>query len=348
MKKIEKLADSGHLADLPSRYLLDRLNRDRFSGHLLLSANDKKKKIWFHQGEIFKIQTNLVPELFGHMMIERGWLNEADLKSCLELQKDLLRTSNVSKKLGQWVSELYGIGSDEVEELSRIQFVNSFLQAMTWFEGEYQLHPIELRADQAPIISFREMVSSIQSLFELDTESSYSALFKLIKPWNPRTMTLELSQIPLWMVMAGCQRAGSNGILTIRKQNKLFEIVVKNGIPLLLYEGTFGQPRQTLIVRKTSDEHEKFFIDQVFRLFSFLAGTVTFRPLGQQNVKASEASLQILDEEGEEKTHKATQVTRSVNAQEAPLELSPKYFAKPKFISKIFKKFKNLSKILDR
>lgn len=348
----EKTAESsisqgaGRLSELPARFLLDHLNRIQFSGSVLLAVREKRKKLWFSQGEIFRIQTNLVPELFGHLMIEKGWINEADLKTILQLQKDFIKKANSTKRLGDWVKELYGVSEEEIQELHELQTVNTILNAMTWDEGTFEITPIEVHSETAISISFRDISSSIQSLF--DSQLPPGVLFKRLRPWTPKSQAVDLGSTPLWLILAGCQRTSAHGILTIRKQNKLFEIVIKNGVPLLLYEGTFGQPRQTLIVRKTSEEHEKFFVDQIFRLFSILTGAVHFRHLGEPS-QERDSFLQILPENRSEdsREEKGTGVTRSIQPDEdIPLDLKSQFLVRQtNLLKKTFSRIISLVKV---
>lgn len=349
----EKTAESfvaqgaGRLSELPARFLLEHLNRSRFSGYVLLSVREKRKKLWFADGEIFKIQSNLVPELFGNLMIEKGWINEADLKSMLHLQKDMMKKGGSVRPLGAWVKELYGVTDEEVQSLFQLQIVNSILNAMTWDEGGFEVKAIEVKSDEAPIITYRDLVLSIQSLF--DFQYNASPLFQMIKPWSPKSQAVDLGSTPLWLLLAGCQRTHCHGILTIRKQNKLFEIVIKNGIPLLIYEGSFGQPRQTLIVRKTSEEHERFFVDQLFRLFSILKGSVHFRNLGEAG-QDRDSFLQILPEKSQvdSREEKGTLVTRSIkpDSESIPFELSSAFLARQtNLLKKTFHRLISLVKV---
>jgi hypothetical protein len=108
-----------------------------------------------------------------------------------------------------------------------------------------------------------------------------------------------------------------NGIVSVRRQNKLYEVVLKYGIPLTLYEGTFGQPRQTIVVRQASAEHEAFFREQLVRLLSFLTGTVYFRSLAAQITDDKKSSPHLQFREIKEETG----VTKSVSADEVPFEL---------------------------
>ena len=65
---------SGRLEKKSSRHVIHQLNRSKFTGYLLLQFQQRKKKVWFREGEIIRIQSNMVPELIGHMMVERNWL----------------------------------------------------------------------------------------------------------------------------------------------------------------------------------------------------------------------------------------------------------------------------------
>jgi len=352
-KGYEKTAESfvtqgeGRLSELPARHLIEHLHRARFSGYVLISVREKKKKLWFSQGEIFKVQTNLVPELFGSLMIEKGWINEADLKTMLQLQKDLVKKGGSLRPLGEWVKELYGITDEEITSLHQLQTVNVILNAMTWDEGNFEVKDIDVKTEEASIIRYDDLMTSIRSLFDFQYTST--PLFKLIKPWTPKSQAVDLGATPLWLLLAGCQKTQCHGILTIRKQNKLHEIVIKNGIPLLLYEGTFGQPRQTLIVRKTSEEHEKFFVDQLFRLFSILKGSVHFRNLSE-TAHERDSFLQIIPEKSEasSREEKGTMVTKSVKPESEiiPFELSSDFLARQtSLLKKTFQRLISLVKV---
>lgn len=280
----------GRLADISSLELIQKLHRARFTGVLNLQFQAKKKKLWFKSGEIVKVQSNMLPELLGQMMIEKRWLNEADLEEILSRQK----SSQENQPLGEFARELVGLKRDELEQLHLQQMVRSILQAMTWDDGEYEIAEDEISEDQIHL--------SLHDFFKLtDTllrrvDEAMGPLLRIVQPWMPKSGTINLGEFPVYSILAGCRIASSNGILSIRKHNKLYEIVIKHGIPLTYYEGTFGQPRQTIVVRQASEEHEKFFVDHVFRLFSFLTGSAYFRSLGTESESKERPShLQIQD-----------------------------------------------------
>lgn len=306
----------GVLSDLNARQIMDHLHGVAFTGTLTLSSREKRKKLWFSQGEVFRVQSNLVPELLGRMMVDREWLTEADLLTCLNIQRELIAEARSMKKIGELVQEIHGIDADELKILVEQQSVYSLLQSLTWTHGDYEIQSLELSGAQTPILPYAELATSVDSLLDV-TSGDLGRLFELLEHWTIDSKPVELSRVPLWSILATCRKLNSNGVLSVRRQNKLYEIILKYGIPLTLYEGTFGQPRQTIVVRQASDEHEKFFKDQLFRILSFLTGTVYFRGL-QTQVADDKASsyLQFRDETG---------ITKSVNAEEVPFELKEEY-----------------------
>lgn len=314
-----KAVISGDLGDFVARRLFDRLHQERFTGQLLLTHRDKRKKIIFWRGEVIKIHSNLMPELFGNLMVDRGWLNEVDLQKLLGMQKNFGVGSPQSKRLGELVEETHGIEKNEIEELYKVQKIHSLLQAVSWDEGAYEMNALDLQMSEEPVISYSEIAKSIDGLFDV-TSNHLGPLFQHIRPWQPKSSGVDLSKTPLWSVLAGCRLAGVNGILSIRKQNKLFEIVIKFGIPLVLYEGTFGQPRQTIVVRQASDEHEKFFLDQIFKLFSFLSGSAHFRILADQSTSEDERDSFLHVRED-------THIARSGHAEDIPFDLTSHFLA---------------------
>ncbi len=307
------IAQQGKLDDTPARLIFDRLHEAGFTGTLSFSKRDKKKKLWFSRGEVFRIQSNLVPELIGRMMVDRHWITEADLNTCLNIQRELMASANTSKKLGELVQEIHNIDADELKILLEQQAISAYLQALTWRAGDFEIQSLDLKSDQIPIVRYQELSGSVENLMDA-AGVELGRLFDILENWTLDSKPVELSKVSLWAILATCRRLGSNGILSVRRQNKLYEIVLKYGIPLTLYEGTFGQPRQTIVVRQASEEHEVFFREQLYRLLSFLTGTVYFRSLSA-HVKddAKQASYMQFKEE--------TGVTKSVSADEVPFEL---------------------------
>jgi len=291
---------AGRLQEKSSRVLIQHLHQTRFSGSLSLQHKEKKKKLWFNRGEIIRIQSNLSPELIGNMLVDRGILTEEELKSCLATQRQSIERGLPRRKLGELAQEIRSVSIQELNELCEVQKINSILQSMTWNEGSYEMMAFDVKSSQTSLLSLREMVESIEMLFD-PTAEGLGPLFQVVRPWQPRTQAIDLGRTPLWSIIAGCLYTGVSGILSIRKQNKLYEIVVKHGQPLLLYEGTFGQPRQMVIVRQTSEEHEKFFVDQVFKLFSFLTGSAHFRMLGSLAAEPNrESDILVLEEDSDD------------------------------------------------
>jgi len=300
---------AGSLNELPSRVVVQYLNQQQFTGYLLLHHRERRKKIWFSKGQILRIQSNLIPELLGRMMVDRQWINEADLRTCLDFQKDLAKAKKVARPIGQLVQEIHGLDTDEVEALVEQQRVQSMLQALTWSSGTYEYARADVPEKSSPHLDYSKVVQSLKDL--LDTgASSLNGVFDQVELWSPKLRTTDLSKTPLWSILAASRKSGLSGIISVRRQNRLFEIVLKHGIPLTFYEGTFGQPRQTIVVRRASEEHEKFFVEQIFKLLSFLTGTVSFRPLEtevQEEAVQADNGDQFKDE---------TAVTKSVNPAE--------------------------------
>ncbi len=269
----------GSLKQFPARFLMAHLHQKSFTGAVSLLIGEKRKKIWFYQGEIFKIQSNLVPELLGRMMLVRQWINEDELGQCLSIQRQLNRQNETTKPLGEIVAENLGIDIDEIESLIDQQFLNSFLQAFAWEAGEFQIAPFQIVDSPEIKIPYQQFVHSLSGLFDLNDRESSSMLHEF-ESWQPSDGQVELNRVPFWSVLAGCRRLGLSGLLCVRRSHKLFEIVLKHGIPLTFYEGTLSQPRQVICVRRASEDHERFFVDQLLQMFSFLSGSVYFKNLG--------------------------------------------------------------------
>lgn len=296
----------GKISDYSAGYIIDFLHEIGFSGSLQLRLNERKKKLWFHRGEIFRIQSNLVPELFGQLLVDKKWITETDLQTCLRLQRELFQVTKTQRPIGLYVEEICGIKEEERHQIAYFQRVLSLLQAMAWEGGDFEYAPHELRSQERLEPTYDQLLRSIESLLDLNP-SPLGPLFKVITPWAPRATSVELSEAPLWTILAGCRISQVSGILSIRKQNKLFEIVLKGGIPMIFYEGSFGQPRQIVLIRNASEEHESAFLKNLFQLFSFLSGVVHFKPIPTPNAISDD----VLPEEESREEKSRTAVANS-------------------------------------
>jgi hypothetical protein len=231
------------------------------------------------------------------------------LERYLQIQKDRWLKQNQSLRLGDIVSQDLGIQASELNQVSADQLLVSFIQSLSWTDGEYEWAQLDLDYRGSFLFRAEDLVNSLESLVSVEADAAPTP--SLFSEWVPQGVVTDLSQLPLWRVLAGCRLHHSHGIIHIRKQTKLYEIVVKNGVPLLLYEGTFGQPRQTLIARTISGQHESFFVDELFRLFSFLSGHLSFRILRSREDER-ESYLQLIEEAS---TPAGTQVTQSFRAE---------------------------------
>lgn len=273
---IADLPLSGTLEDFSARLLLMELNRLKFDGVLILRMKEKTKKLWIAKGEVFRIQSNLKAELFGQMAVERQWIKQDELEDLLESQKKNIDALASRPKLGALLQIKASLTDDQLLQLQRRQFVASLFQTMSWNRGTFEVRRLQVKEPQPAPISLKDLMASVEAIFDQNSEKS-SGLLKIFDIWPSATGLIPLSDYPVWTILAGCQLRRTSGILTIRKGTKLFEIVIKDGISMIYYEGTFQRPRQIVVVRQTSEEHESFFQEQVFKCFTMISGNASFR-----------------------------------------------------------------------
>jgi hypothetical protein len=273
---IADLPLSGTLEDFSARVLLLELNRLKFDGVLILRMKEKTKKLWIAKGEVFRIQSNLKAELFGQMAVERQWIKQDELDNLLESQKRSADAAAPRPKLGALLQVKASLTNDQLLQLQRRQFVTSLFQAISWNRGTFEVKRMQVNEPAPAPMSLKDLMASLEAIFDQESEQS-ARLLKIFDIWPPATGLISLSDYPVWTILAGCQLRRTSGILTIRKGTKLFEIVIKDGIPMIFYEGTFQRPRQTVVVRQTSEEHEAFFQEQVLKCFTLISGNASFR-----------------------------------------------------------------------
>ena len=259
--KIAELHREGSLDHFSSRSLLTELSRQRWSGMIELRSGERIKRLWMKHGRIGHLQSNMRSEL---------------------------------------IQESSSLTPDHLRNQERMHFVSSLIQSLTWTKGTFRLSPEKSSAIKESDFEDIDIFLALGQLLDIEERATLST-FSDLRLWADVSGPFSLAAIPIWNFLASVRIRGLSGVLILRKENKFFELVIKQGIPVIFYEGSFAKPRQHILVRQQGAEHEDFFIDQVFNLMSFTTGSAFFRPFEMEAsaVAALEAveSTAVLPEE---------------------------------------------------
>ncbi len=278
---IAEISRQGDINRTKSRVLLSELQHFHWSGTVELRSGERLKRLHLVKGRVVRIQSNLSSELYGSILETHLAVPRADLDEALRLQRELFPNMKVGDILKNHLSErrpkLTELLSDEGLKLAeRLQFVNSLIQALTWVSGSFLLNPAKAKEAGDSALCSIDISEALNDLLDFQTRESL-AVFSSLPLWPEQVGQVALSRYALWNILASLRTRSLSGVLLIRKDQKLYEIVVKQGLPMILYEGTFAKPRQSIVVRHAGQDHEEFFQDQIFHLLSFTTGSAYFR-----------------------------------------------------------------------
>lgn len=286
-----KTAKQSDLASfLKLEHDLNEIEKARFSGSLKVYQQEKLAKLTFSDGHLVDVRTNLARFRLGQILIDQGLLSEDTLQSVMATSSGL--------RIGEAL-----VASRKINEINRDQGLHrqkllGLMQVFLWDTPVFEKKAGQATDDVS--IDWRPLAHEISRLVQADrflgqVLSGFHDTSHLDRP-------IDLGEKPLWTILAHYREQEVSGILRIRRQQKVYELVLKNGIPLTLYEGSVARPRQFVWIRQTSDEVEHFFQKTLLTWMGFSSGTLSFRTLqaatvAQELTKGSPQTKLVVSEE---------------------------------------------------
>ncbi len=111
--------------------MLARLHRVKSTGKLQLTSGDRDKSIFFEQGEIILVDSNVEDELLGNFLINRHIITPT------QLSDGLARLSDWGGRLGDALVATGAIPAHDIFRLLAEQMAEKLLEIFTWSHGEY-------------------------------------------------------------------------------------------------------------------------------------------------------------------------------------------------------------------
>ncbi|MCB0308184.1 MAG: DUF4388 domain-containing protein [Bdellovibrionales bacterium] len=143
----------GSLRDLPSYALLVWIANQKFTGRLVLERDKRVKHLFFSQGHLMCIRSNLIMEGID-MVLKRGFL---DPRHVVEIQQDVVSQTMENDWEDRMVHHILSknyLSKDKLCAAIDIQLQEQLLNALGWMEGKYFLREydeIPSRFDFHPI-----------------------------------------------------------------------------------------------------------------------------------------------------------------------------------------------------
>ena len=134
---------SGRLVDVKIREVLQWVRHSRRTGSLLLSADDCRASVEFHQGNIVRAATSEGYTDLGTILVDGGALSTDELKKATRLQK----RRKVSMPLGRLLIEKKMISGEQLNHAMRQQIDQVIEGLLTLGEGRFEFQATEVALD---------------------------------------------------------------------------------------------------------------------------------------------------------------------------------------------------------
>jgi len=125
----------GDVSHRPFAELLAELDRSKSTGALLLRRNKIKKIVYFHEGAVHSIKSNLLSESLGRFLVRERFISEA------EYQESLKQMMASGRRQGAVLVEMGCISQQNLQYALARQMRTKLLEVFSWSSGEYQFNP---------------------------------------------------------------------------------------------------------------------------------------------------------------------------------------------------------------
>jgi hypothetical protein len=125
---------SGNLSTMHVSDLLQFMAIGRKTGSLKFDRGKIVKEIYFDQGQIIGSHTNDPKEYLGQLLIHYGKLDEPQLRTALQIQRDS------GGRLGEILVATKILTETEVAEILRIRTLDIIYDLFLWEEAHFELH----------------------------------------------------------------------------------------------------------------------------------------------------------------------------------------------------------------
>jgi curved DNA-binding protein CbpA len=122
----------GTFGDRPFPELLGEIRRRRATGALALRRHPVEKTVFFRDGVPRSIQSNLVDECLGRVMVQERMISEA------ECEESLRRMKGSGRKQGAELIEMGCISQHNLVHALRLQLQAKLWEVFRWEEGAYE------------------------------------------------------------------------------------------------------------------------------------------------------------------------------------------------------------------
>ncbi len=181
-----KTVDSGVLKKTPFYTILGALSKMSVTGRLRLSHGNARKKVYFRDGIPISVESNLLKECLGELLLSQGKISKEMLDDSLTLMKIQ------QKQLGMILVEMGVLQQNELKNLFLLQAKEKLLEIFQWPDGEFIFEPDRAAPDGIPVTPMDVAHIIFEGVVKFVPLQKHSGL---LEHYSRRYVVLNLSQI---------------------------------------------------------------------------------------------------------------------------------------------------------
>ncbi len=179
-KRLEKAEGEGNLADMPFPYLLSEIYRLRWTGMLALRKNRVKKDVYFQDGYPIYVNSNLVSECLGNIMVQEKIITES------EKEESVRRMKSTKRQQGTILIEMGVISPHNLQYALEKQLLKKLINIFAWRSATYRFVTEEVAPQ---IITIEKSPASI--IFDgISEKYTPQRAYSLIKEYLNKYITI--------------------------------------------------------------------------------------------------------------------------------------------------------------
>lgn len=228
----KKLPITGSLIKIPAYIIILNSFKNKFSGRIIFENKQRIKHVYFQQGNILNIHSNLQDESFKNIILKKQLLEQEKTKKvAVKLDEiEAFRKENILEHHEQ-AKYLLNLNSEQVISIEKHVCLEKLLDLLGWFQGEYLIQENYLHnlPDTQFGVYLEILYKNLQNFFlhalPLFEQQYQSPKLEKIKFKNKNQLILT----SISNVLSSLSYYNATGILTLHKDDFTKKVTFKNG-----------------------------------------------------------------------------------------------------------------------
>ncbi len=213
----EDLPPQGSLTEFPAYTILKWASEVKYCGNVLFERGNRVKHIYFKEGDIIGIASNLIQENLAKIL-DRHFLSDTDQSSMNQFLSQPPSVSHSDPQTLLRLNQLLWIPKELISKALEVQNVQRLINLMGWFSGQYKLEEGKSPSEGTSMTKRLKLESFFQALERFILEGDN--FFHLGEKSEPIGENGDLSKMGSYALIMALADRRATGTLLFQREGR--------------------------------------------------------------------------------------------------------------------------------